>query len=168
MAELGFHWPSLVVYLVNFTILLVILYLVGYKRILRVLDERSQRIKESMEQAQHLQEESAQRQKEMEEQIREARREGQGLIEQARQSAQRFRDEEREKARLEADAFLSNARSEIKRERDAAVEEVRHQFADLAILAAERVVRRSLDKDAHKELIEQTLSESDLFLRNEG
>ena len=52
MAELGFHIPSLVVYLVNFTILLVILYLVGYKRILRVLDERSQRIKESMEQAQ--------------------------------------------------------------------------------------------------------------------
>ena len=44
------------------------------------------------------------------------------------------------------------------------IEEVRHQFADLAILAAERVVRRSLDKDAHKELIEQTLSESDLFL----
>ena len=70
MAELGFHIPSLVVYLVNFTILLVILYLVGYKRILRVLDERSQRIKESMEQAQNLQEESAQRQQEMEEQIR--------------------------------------------------------------------------------------------------
>ena len=37
MADLGFHLPSLVVYLVNFTVLLVALYLVGYKPILRML-----------------------------------------------------------------------------------------------------------------------------------
>ncbi|PZC50826.1 MAG: F-type H+-transporting ATPase subunit b [Chloroflexi bacterium] len=163
MAELGFHWPSLVVYLVNFTALLIILYMVGFKPILRVLDERSRRIQESRDQAQVLQEESVMRQGEMDQQIKDARKEGQAVIEQARQAAQRVRDGEREKARQEADSFISKAQAEIQRERDIAVDELRREFGDLAISAAERVVRRSLDKDLHKDLIEQTLTESDLL-----
>ena len=161
MADLGFHWPSLIVYVVNFTILLAILYLVGYKPILRILDQRSSRIRQSLEQAERTQKESAERQAEMEQQLQQARREGQGLIEQARQMADRFRDEERERARQEAETFLTRARSDIQRERDNAVEEVRQQFADLAITAAERVIRRSLDRDAHREVIEQVLEESE-------
>jgi len=161
MADLGFHWPSLIVYVVNFTILLAILYLVGYKPILRILDQRSSRIRQSLEQAEQVQKDAAERQAEMEQQLQQARREGQGLIEQARQMADRFRDEERERARQEAEAFLTRARSDIQRERDNAVEEVRQQFADLAITAAERVIRRSLDRDAHKEVIEQVLEESE-------
>ena len=46
------------------------------------------------------------------------------------------------------------------------MDELRRQFGDLAISAAERVVRRSLDKDSHKDLIEQTLSDSDLLERD--
>ena len=48
MAELGFHWPSLLVYLVNFTLLLAILYVVGYKPILRILNQRTERIRGSL------------------------------------------------------------------------------------------------------------------------
>ena len=160
MAELGFHWPSLVVYVVNFSILLVILYAVGYKPILRILDQRSNRIRDNLEQAERIQKESAERQEQMQQQLQEARREGQGLIEEARALADRYREEERQRARQEAETFLTRARADIQRERDNAIEEVREQFADLAITAAERVIRRSLDKDAHKEIIEQVLEES--------
>ncbi|MFH1140464.1 MAG: F0F1 ATP synthase subunit B [Chloroflexota bacterium] len=166
MDKLGFHWPSLVVYLVNFTILLGILYAVGYKPILRMLDQRSQRIRESLEQAERIQKESAERQAAMQIQLQEARREGQALIEQARQSAEQYREEERERARQQANAFVERARAGIQRERDNAIEEVRSQFADLAITAAERVIRRSLDRDAHKELIDQVLEESGQFRKD--
>ena len=57
MAQLGFHWPSLVVYLVNFLILLGILYVVGYKPILRMLDQRTERIKASVEEAERVRQE---------------------------------------------------------------------------------------------------------------
>ncbi len=166
MDKLGFHWPSLVVYLVNFTILLGILYAVGYKPILRMLDQRSQRIRESLEMAERIQKESAERQATMQLQLQEARREGQALIEQARQAAEQYREEEREKARQQATAFVERARADIQRERDNAIEEVRGQFADLAITAAERVIRRSLDRDAHKELIDQVLEESGQFRKD--
>ena len=74
--------------------------------------------------------------------------------------ADRFREEERQKAKEEAERFLAKARGDIERERDNAVEEVRQQFANLAIAAAEQVIERSLDKDAHKEIIEKVLEES--------
>ncbi|MCZ6891697.1 MAG: F0F1 ATP synthase subunit B [Chloroflexi bacterium] len=160
MAELGFHWPSLLVYLVNFTLLLAILYVVGYKPILRILNQRTERIRGSLEEAEQIRAESEVRQEEMKRELDQARQEGQVLITQARELADRYRDEERQKAKVEAEAFLTRARSDIERERDNAIEEVRQQFADLAITAAERVVERSLDKDAHREVIEKVLQES--------
>ena len=160
MAELGFHWPSLIVYLANFTILLIILYLVGYKPILRMLDQRAERIRGSLEEAERIKTESGERQAEMQQQLDQSRQEGQALIGQAREMADRFREEERQKAKEEAERFLAKARGDIERERDNAVEEVRQQFADLAIAAAEQVIERSLDKDAHKAIIEKVLEES--------
>ena len=65
-----------------------------------------------------------------------------------------------EKAKEEAESFLARARGDIERERDNAIEEVRQQFANLAIAAAERVVERSLDRDAHREVFEKVLQES--------
>ena len=160
MAELGFHWPSLLVYLVNFTILLAILYAVGYKPILRILNQRTERIRGSLEEAERIRTESEERQEEMQKELGQARQEGQALIAQARELADRYRDEERQKAKEEAETFLTRARGDIERERDNAIEEVRQQFANLAIAAAERVIERSLDKDAHREVIERVLQES--------
>jgi F-type H+-transporting ATPase subunit b len=160
MAELGFHWPSLLVYLVNFTILLAILYVVGYEPILHILNQRTERIRGSLEEAERIRTESEERQEEMKKELDQARQEGQVLITQARELADRYRDEERQKAKEEAETFLTRARGDIERERDNAIEEVRQQFADLAIAAAERVVERSLDRDAHREVIEKVLQES--------
>jgi len=166
MAELGFHWPSLVVYLVNFTILLGILYAVGYKPILRMLDQRSINIRESLEQAEQLRKESAERQNEMGKQLQESRREGQVLIDEARTLAEQYREEERGRVRREAEVFLSRAREDIERERDNAVEQVRERFADLAITAAEKVIGRSLNSDAHVEIVDQVLEKDSLVERD--
>jgi len=160
MEQLGFHWPSLLVYLVNFSILLVVLYAVGYKPILRILDQRAERIQNSLEEAERIKTESEERQEEMRRELEQARQEGQALISQARDLATKFKEEEREKAAGEAEAFLSKARGDIERERDNAMEDLRGQFAGLAISAAEKVIERSLDEKAHREIIERVLDET--------
>ena len=161
MDKLGLHIPSLIVYLVNFLLLLGILYLFAYKRILNMMDQRSQRIKESLDAADRARADAASAQEEMKKQMDASRRESAVLLEEARRAADRFREEERVRAQLEVQAFIEKARADIRRERDVAVDEVRQHFADLAITAAERVISRSLDRRAHKELIEQVLKESE-------
>ena len=163
MEDLGLNFPILITFLVNFLILLAILYMFAYKPILRVMDQRSERIKESLEAADRAREEAARSQQDTTAQLNEARLEGQRLLEQAREMAERYRNDERDRARQEAEAFIARAREDIQRERDAAVQEVRGHFAELAIAAAERVIERSLDRDTHSELIARVLEEgSDL------
>ena len=87
MEDLGFHVPSLVVYLINFTILLSLLYVVGYKPILRMLDQRAESIKDSVEMVDRVREEAAAQQVEMQQQMEEGRQEGQAMLTQAREIA---------------------------------------------------------------------------------
>ena len=64
------------------------------------------------------------------------------------------------KAKQDAEALINRARVEIQRERDDAISEVRREFADLTIMAAGKVIDRTLDKKEHKELIDKVLEES--------
>ena len=165
VTELGINIPSLVAYLINFVILLGILIYFAYKPILRGLDQRSERIRESLEAADQARQEASSSQALIQEQLNEARSEGQRMLEQAREAAERYRTEEMDRARQEAEAFVERARSDIHRERDAAIEEVRSNFGELAITAAERVIRTSLDRQAHEVLISQVLEEGESMRR---
>ena len=165
METLGVHLPSLLVYLVNFLLVLGLLFAFAYKPILRLMDQRADRIRESLEASERAREEAATSQAAVEEQLVEARREAQRIMDQAREAAERYRAEEMERARAEAETFVARAQSDIQRERDAAIEEVRSNFSDLALTAAERVVRRSLDRQAHEDLITQVLEEGESLRR---
>lgn len=166
MTDLGVNIPSLIAYLVNFLILLGILSLFAYRPLVRLMDQRAERIRESLEAADQARQEAASSREAVEEALNEARQQGQRLLDQTREAAERYRAEEMERARQEAEAFVLRARADIQRERDAAIEEVRSNFGELAITAAERVIGRTLDPQAHEDLIVQVLEEGSDLRRN--
>jgi len=145
LAGLGINLPTLVAQIVNFIILFGLLYLVAYKPIMRMLDERSRRVKESMEQTEYIKEQAG--------------KEGEKVIAQAAKAGEDLRQKAEQQAKGDAEALVARARSEIQRERNDAVDELRREFADLTIKAAEKVIDRSLDKKAHRELIDEVLKE---------
>ena len=163
LGALGLDLGSLIVYLVNFGALLLLLYLFAYKRILGMLDQRANRIRASLEEADRVRREAQEQQAAMERTLDEGRQEGQRVLAEAREAAERYRERQAAQARSEAEAMLDHARDEIRRERDAALEQVRGEFAGLAVTAAERIIRRSLDPNVHKDLIDEVLAESDLL-----
>jgi len=160
LSELGINLPTLLTQVITFIILLVILRFVAYKPLMRMLDERSRRIKESMEQAESIKEQSACAEEEVKKQLGEASREGQERISRAVRAGEEVKQKAQEEARQEAEALINRARTEIQRERDEAIGEVRREFADLTILAAGKVIDRSLDKEEHRQLIDKVLEES--------
>jgi F-type H+-transporting ATPase subunit b len=160
MEGLGINLPSLLAQIVNFGILFGILYLVAYKPIIRMLDERSRKIKESVEQTEVIKEQAARAETEVKKRLDAAVREGQGIIAKAEKTGEEVRQQARQEARQEAESIIARARAEIKRERDEAIDDLRKEFADLAVLAAGKVIERSLDKETHRELIDKVLDES--------
>ena len=162
---LGLTLPSFIGQLINFLILLGLLTFFGYKPIRRMLDERSNKIKQSMEQAEATKQEYEQARIEVEKQISKARDEGQAIIGQAAQAGERVKEEARQEARKEAQAIVDRARAELERERERVVDELRKEFVDTAILAAEKVISETLDREKHRRIIEKTLEETAAFRR---
>ena len=159
MEDIGISLSGLVAQLVNFFILFGLLFLVLYKPVMRMLKERSDRIKEGMEQAEQVKERMAETEQQVKKQLEAARKEGQNILAQAGQIGEQLKEAARQEARQEAEAIVVRARVEIERERDAAIDELRRQFSDLAIMAAEKVINETLDKEKHRQLIDEVLEQ---------
>lgn len=157
---LGISWQGLLGQIINFVLLLVLLYFIGYRPIRKMLDERSKRIKEGIDQAELAKEAAARAEEEVQRRLDEARKDGQLILAQAAEMGDRLKAEAREEARREAETLIVRARAEIGMERDEAIDRLRQEFADLAILAAEKVINETLDKERHRRLIEEVLEES--------
>jgi len=163
---LGINLPVLLTQIVTFVILLIILRAVAYKPLMRMLDERSQRVKESMDQADSVKEQSARAEEAVKKELEKASREGQERIARAVKAGEDVKQKAQEDARQEAEALITRARAEIQRERDDAINGVRREFADLTVQAAGKVIERSLDKEQHRELIDKVLEESSTLKKN--
>ena len=163
MEGIGINVPLLIAFVINFVILFGLLSLVLYKPVLKVLDERQAKIKESMEQAEQIKEQTARSEEQIKAHLETARKEGQGIIAQATEIGERLKEEARESARKETESLLDKAQAEIQQERDKTVDELRKEFANIAILAAEKVINETLDKDKHRKLIDEVLKENTTF-----
>ncbi len=160
ITDLGINIPVLIGQILSFTFLIVALKLTVYGPVLKMLDERRERIREGLSAADRGREEAVEAERAAQEQIEAARREGQQIVAQAQQIGQRLQEEARQQALTQQEMMLERARSEIALERDSAIAELRREFADLTITAAEKVIGQSLDRTAHQRLIEQALAES--------
>jgi F-type H+-transporting ATPase subunit b len=156
---LGISLPYLVAFMINFLLLLTLLSFVLYKPITKTLDERAAKIKESLEKAEQIKQESIRAEESVKAQIEAGRKEGQAIMAQAAQNAERVKEEAKAEARKEAEALIVKAQTQIESDREEAFNKLRREFADLAVLAAEKVIEQSLDKKAHEKLIERVLEE---------
>jgi F-type H+-transporting ATPase subunit b len=125
-----------------------------------MLDERAQRAKEGMELAEATKKEYEQAKGEVQKQIERGRQEAQAIIAQAMQVGERLKEESRQEAAKQAQTIIDRTRTELEAERDKIVEDLRREFVDISIAAAEKVIKETLDREKHRKLIEETLRES--------
>ena len=166
MEQLGIHFPSLIVYLVNFILLVVILYFVAYKRILALLDSRSERIKNSLDEAEKARLESDKIQEELKNEIAKARNDAQNLLDDARKTAEQYKEDQKQKATEEIQQFMSESREQLSREKQKLYLEIKEHFSQLVILATEKILHRTLENEDHNKLIDEVLQNTDMKKEN--
>ncbi len=158
LETLGINLPSLLWHTVNFLILLALLWRFLYKPVVRMLDERSDRIKESMQRAEAIKEQLARTHEETQAALESARKEAQAIADQASQIGEQIKAQARKDAQTEADKILVQARQQIEQERRQMMAELRLEMASLVVLAAGKVIGQQLDDRAQHQLVEEFLS----------
>ncbi len=153
MEKLGINLGFFISQLVNFGLLAVLLYLLLYKPILNMLNQRKERIARSMADVEAARAAAAQAQLEYDRKIAEAQRKAQEIIAQAAQASEKVGAEIKAEAQREAELIRQRAREEAAAEREQILAEVQSEIASLAITATERILGQAMDEATQRKLI---------------
>lgn len=138
----------------------VVVYILGTKAwppLLRVLGEREQTIRESLEAARRERQEAEKRLAEYEARLDRARAEASAIVDEGRRDAEAVRRRIHEEARRESDEMIARARREIQLATDAAKKDVYDLAGELAVELAGRVIQKQLSAQDHRELLRESL-----------
>lgn len=160
MGDLGITWLNLGVQLVSFALFIWLFWKFALGPITRMKDAREERIRQSLERAQAIEQELQKTRTQNEEALNEARREAQTILQNARELSDQNIARSREQAQAQADEMLEKARLAFDAEVRQARAELRQEVADLAILAASKIVRSNINRDDQMRLIEEALAEA--------
>ncbi len=142
----------------SFGILFFALYKFAFPGILSVLEEREKKIKDSLDQAERHRAESERALKTYEAKLSAAAKEAEAILAAAQERAQRLLDENEQRMSTEAERIKGEATREIDHERRKAVQDIRNQTTELALMVAEKVVQRSLADADHRKFADEALS----------
>ncbi len=160
MEQLGISPTFLLAQIVNFVVLWVILQRFLFPPVLKTLEARRNRIRDSLAEAERMKEQNASARREFEQQLAEERRKGAEIAAQAARDAEQIREQIVARAREEAEQILADARAQASVERDQMLADLRRQVADLSILGAQRIIGKTLDQQTQRQLIQDFLTQS--------
>jgi F-type H+-transporting ATPase subunit b len=156
--QFGLNGWQFAIQLVAFLIFIWLLWRFAVGPIVKILDERQDKIRESLASAERMQQELKATQSRNEEVLLEARREAQDIVANARQSGEQLLAKARDEANVQAETYLTRAQETLRQESEQARQQLRSEVVDIATLAAGRILKKELNPDAQRQLIEETLS----------
>jgi F-type H+-transporting ATPase subunit b len=143
----------------NFVIFLVLMWQFAFKPIASMLAERKERIEQGLKDAEQARKDRESAEQERLAALTEARREANEILARAQKVAQETRDADIAATRAELERMRVRASDEIAAEKGRALAELRSEVADLALQAAGRVVRETMNDQRQRRLVEEFLAD---------
>jgi F-type H+-transporting ATPase subunit b len=152
----GIDWRLLLIQSINFVIVLAALWYFLYRPVMRLVEERRQRIEQGVKDAEAATAEREEIARQKEEQLASARSEADDIVNAAKERATEREREIVREAEERRERILQEAQEQADSERDRAIEESKREIAKLAVLSAEKVLRES-KTDSTSQLNEQAI-----------
>jgi F-type H+-transporting ATPase subunit b len=149
-------WPHLIAQIISFTIVCVFLYLFAYKRVLAMLEERRQRIAESLGNAEKIKAELARTEAQRHETLAQANAQAVKLIEEARAVAARVQEQETQRAIAAAEQIIAKAREATAQDHARMLVELKREVGRLVVQTTATVTGRILTPEDQRRLAEET------------
>lgn len=150
--------PGLMIWTwVTFFIVVSILASKAWKPMINALDQREQRIREALSQAEKAREDSEMLNEKVEAQLQESRKEAQQILADARVAAEKLRADLETDAREKAQDLLTSAQEQINAEKERALREIKSTVVDLSVSIASKLIERNISSDDNRRLAEESI-----------
>ena len=154
--------PGLMIWtIVSFGLTFFVLKRYAFGAIQKAIDERRDRIRQSLEEADRARAEARNLLEEHRRLVAQARGDAEQILAEARRVAESQRARVKEETEADRARRLEETRRQIEAETRRALEQIRAEVANLTVIAAEKVTRKSLDDADHRRLIEDAIAELD-------
>ncbi|MCL6639523.1 MAG: F0F1 ATP synthase subunit B [Firmicutes bacterium] len=151
---------TLLAQIADFIILLIFLRVVAYKPLMKVLQDRSDHIENTIAAAEKERQEAEQLKAGYEAEMRRAREQAQEIIQKATKAGEEQALEIVTNAKNEAARLKEAATAEIQREKEKALAELRDQVATLSVLVAGKIINQKLTDDIQHNMIKEFIKEA--------
>lgn len=152
--------PGLIFWtIVTFLAMLAILRKVAWGPLLHALTSREEQIRTALLEAEEAQAEAKKLLEENKRQLAQAEAHAQQAMREGRAMGEQLKAEIVEKAHASARNMIDQAKEEIRREKDAALQELRGEVADLAVTAAGKIIDSNLDVNKHRQLVDNVIKD---------
>ena len=152
--------PGLFIWtVITFLIVLAILRWKAWGPLMEALDAREKQIEDSLSKAEKVTAEAEQQAEKNEKILNTARKEAQEIVNQARNAGDTLKEKLEKEGKEQYNGILEKAKEQIDAEKQKALNEIKNTVVDLALRASEKVIKRNLNNDDNKNMIEQTLNE---------
>lgn len=159
ISAFGLDYRVMIANIINFTILMLILYKIGYKPILKFVQDRTSKIESGLANAKAAAKHLEQAKAEQEAILVEARKEAQQVLANANDQAKKQADAFVEKSRNEAQAVVDKAKKDIRTEHEKMIQEAKSELSGLVLLASEKLLQEKLDEAGDKQFVEKVLAD---------
>ena len=153
----GIEWKLLIAQLINFFVLFFLLKHYAYKPILKMLEDRKDKIEKGLKDAEASQKKLVEIETKEKAVLTEARKQAQEIIAKAEEVAVKNKEEIIVAAKAQSEKILSDSAKKIETEKALMFQEVKKQVAELVIAATGKIIDEKMDTSKDKELIEKAI-----------
>lgn len=154
LTKLGIDWKLLLAQIVNFFILLLVLYKFAYRPILAMLDRRTKTIEKSLQAAKEGEEKLAKADLLREEKIAQAEKEIGKLIESARSDAEVMKKEIIATANKQAEELIKRGKLQLQEEKEKMITDSKHEVSLIVVSATSKMLQREFSPADQKRLLD--------------
>lgn len=159
LTKLGIDWKLLLAQIINFLVLLFVLHRFLYKPVIKMLEDREQKIEKSLKQTEEIEKNLFASEAEKMKIISEARNEAGKIILESKEMSEKIREDLANRAKLEAAAILEEGKKMLAQDKEAMFKELKSEVADIVKSAAEKLLREKLDSEKDRKLINSSLKD---------
>ena len=143
----------------TFLVLLFVLRWKAWGPLMNAMDLRAQQISDSLSKAEQVTADAEQQATKNEEILNAARKEAQEIVAQAREAGDKLKNKLEEDGKEQYNGMLEKAKEQIDTEKQKALSEIKTTVVDIALKASERVIKRNLNNEDNKKMIEDTINQ---------
>ncbi len=158
MDKLGIDWKLFIAQIVNFTIILFVLYRYAYKPVLGMLDKRAKMVARSVDEAKRAEASVNEAEKMREELVLKARTESKKIITEAKEIIAKEKENSALSAKEESRRIIKSGLKTVEQERENAKVQLGKEMTNLLVLGLEKVAARSLTSDDQKRIVEESVN----------